>query len=460
MDINIKELVEKITDQVIAQMKQEQKPLFCEKGTTALVVFTEEEQDDREKVKVIEQLSLEYDSLLAAGVEVAKPNVAVVRSSQKNSISAILQKVQIILIPQLSVISAAKIANLNGDTFALFLVISGLLEGKKIIANPCLLNSQLTKLPSPLAGKIKEIIAQLQAYGIQLAVKCQTCSSCSSTATTKLPFPKDDAKCPLTTTKECAGCGLCINENQPAVQQVIEVGASRVAAPLGIGEIKNKDLAKYIDHTLLKPDTTKEQVIKLCEEAKKYTFASVCINPAFVPLSAKLLKDSPVKVCTVIGFPLGATTAVTKAIETRDAIANGADEIDMVINVGALKAGDLELVKKDIEGVVQASNGRIVKVILETALLTDDEKVTACLLSKEAGADFVKTSTGFGPGGATAKDIALMRKTVGSYMGVKASGGIRDTKTAEEMIAAGATRIGASASVGIVKGTADDRKGY
>ncbi|MCL5037017.1 MAG: deoxyribose-phosphate aldolase [Chloroflexi bacterium] len=213
-------------------------------------------------------------------------------------------------------------------------------------------------------------------------------------------------------------------------------------------------MAGTIDHTLLKPDATREQVLKLCEEARKYKFASVCINPGYVKLCADALKGTVVKVCTVIGFPLGATTSVAKAMETRDAIANGAEEIDMVINVGALKAGNYDLALEDIKAVRDACRGKILKVILETSLLTDEEKIKGCELSKQAGADFVKTSTGFGGGGATVHDIALMRKTVGKYMGVKASGGIRDFETAQQMIKAGATRIGASASVAIVKGEA------
>ncbi|MFP4497656.1 MAG: deoxyribose-phosphate aldolase [Vulcanimicrobiota bacterium] len=212
-------------------------------------------------------------------------------------------------------------------------------------------------------------------------------------------------------------------------------------------------MAGLIDHTALKPDTTRDQILKLCDEAKRYSFASCCVNPVWVPTVAECLKGSPVKTCVVIGFPLGANSSVVKAMETRDAIAAGADEVDMVINVGALKAGDYDLVQKDIEAVVNAAQGRIVKVILETALLTDEEKIKACQLSKQAGADFVKTSTGFGPGGATVEDIRLMRQTVGKYMGVKASGGIRDFDKAHEMVKAGATRIGASASVAIVKGS-------
>ncbi|RPJ50071.1 MAG: deoxyribose-phosphate aldolase [Methanobacteriota archaeon] len=209
-----------------------------------------------------------------------------------------------------------------------------------------------------------------------------------------------------------------------------------------------------IDHTLLKPDATQQEIAQLCFEARKYGFASVCVNPTWVSLCAELLKGSSVKVCTVIGFPLGATSSETKAFETQNAISQGATEIDMVINIGALKARDLDTVARDIRGVVNAAHPReaIVKVIIETVLLTDEEKTIASLLSKEAGADFVKTSTGFAGGGATVKDVALMRKTVGPQMGVKASGGVRTFEDAENMIKAGATRIGASAGVKIIQG--------
>lgn len=217
-------------------------------------------------------------------------------------------------------------------------------------------------------------------------------------------------------------------------------------------ELTAKELARFIDHTLLKPEATPSQIKKLCEEAKKYSFASVCVNPTNVALAAKLLDGSVVKVCTVIGFPLGANTSFVKAAETRDAVANGATEIDMVINVGALKAKNYDQVESDIRAVVEAAGGNLVKVIIETCLLTDDEKVKACELSKKAGADFVKTSTGFNKSGATPEDIALMRKTVGAKMGVKASGGVRDTEAALAMIKNGATRIGASASIAILEG--------
>jgi deoxyribose-phosphate aldolase len=224
---------------------------------------------------------------------------------------------------------------------------------------------------------------------------------------------------------------------------------------------KGSGASRMVDHTLLKPNATQEEIAKLCDEARQYCFASVCINPSYVTLAAQLLRGSGVKVCTVVGFPLGSTTPTVKAIEARDAIANGADEIDMVINVGALKSGNDVVVFDDIKAVRDATRGRVLKVILETSLLSKEEKVRACVMSKKAGADFVKTSTGFGGGGATVEDITLMRQTVGPTMGVKASGGIRDTQTAEQMIKAGATRLGTSASVAIVTGeTGGEKKGY
>jgi deoxyribose-phosphate aldolase len=211
------------------------------------------------------------------------------------------------------------------------------------------------------------------------------------------------------------------------------------------------NIAKYIDHTILKPEATAEDVKKLCKEAREYNFASVCVNGCYAKLVSTELAGTDVKTCVVVGFPLGAMTKEAKAFETTQAIENGATEIDMVINVGALKEKNYELLKEDIKAVVNAAKGKaLVKVIIETCLLTDEEKVKACEISKEAKADFVKTSTGFSTGGATKEDIALMRKTVGPEIGVKASGGVRDFKTAMDMINAGASRIGASASISIV----------
>lgn len=213
------------------------------------------------------------------------------------------------------------------------------------------------------------------------------------------------------------------------------------------------ELAKYIDHTLLKTDAQRADVAKLIEEAKAYHFASVCVSPIWVSYVSEALRDTGIKTCTVIGFPQGATPSAVKAFETRQAVADGADEVDMVIAVGRLKDGDDTYVKADIEAVVQAARGKaLTKVIIETCLLTDEEKRRACLLAKEAGADFVKTSTGFAAGGATAADVKLMRESVGEAMGVKAAGGIRSRADAEAMLAAGATRLGTSSGVKIVEG--------
>lgn len=217
--------------------------------------------------------------------------------------------------------------------------------------------------------------------------------------------------------------------------------------------MENVNIARMIDHTILKPEATEAEIMQLCKEAVEYNFASVCVNPSMVAKAASILESTPVKVCTVIGFPLGATTTEVKAFETEDTIKKGATEVDMVINVGKLKEGDLAYVKNDIQAVVNAAKGKaLTKVIIETCLLTDEEKVIACQLSKEAGADFVKTSTGFSKGGATAHDIKLMRETVGPDMGVKASGGVRSREDALVMIENGATRIGASASIAICEG--------
>jgi deoxyribose-phosphate aldolase len=253
-------------------------------------------------------------------------------------------------------------------------------------------------------------------------------------------------------TEECAD-GICVRTCYDNLGRVMSAGATRISASLG-NLPDDPSVARYVDHTLLKPDATKDQIAQLCYEARKYEFASVCVNPTHVKLCADLLNGSTVKVCTVIGFPLGASSPDVKAFETETALRDGATEIDMVINIGALKAKDYDLVAKDINGVVRMAHasGAIVKVIIETALLDEDEKVTACLLSKEAGADFVKTSTGFSGGGATVEDITLMRRVVGPEMGVKASGGVKSYEDAKNMVMAGATRIGASAGVKIVQG--------
>ena len=251
----------------------------------------------------------------------------------------------------------------------------------------------------------------------------------------------------------CEDCGLCTLRRPWSVRAVEDAGAVRVGSAAGTGEVP-ADMARLIDHTLLKADATRDDVRKLCEEARKHHFASVCINTTWVPFCRALLAGSGVMVCTVVGFPLGAMSPNAKVFEAREAVRAGADEIDMVLNIGAMKSKDYNLVFEDICKVVQASKPARVKVILETGALDNEQKVIGISLAKLAGAHFVKTSTGFGPGGATVEDIALMRRLVGSDMGVKASGGVRTREDAENMARAGASRIGASASVAIVTGIA------
>ena len=254
----------------------------------------------------------------------------------------------------------------------------------------------------------------------------------------------------------CPGCvQRCVQTCARNTKEIIAAGADRVSASERLTKI-DPAIAAVIDHTILKPEATRADVVKVCREAREYSFASVCVNPYWVPLVKSELAGSPVKVCTVIGFPLGATSTEAKVAEASAALRAGAQEIDMVINVGALRSGDHEAVKLDVQEVVKVSHAAraIVKVILETALLDDNQKAVACTLCKLAGADFVKTSTGFGPSGATAHDVALMRAVVGPDMGVKASGGIRTLADVQTMTAAGASRIGASASVKIVEATA------
>jgi deoxyribose-phosphate aldolase len=254
----------------------------------------------------------------------------------------------------------------------------------------------------------------------------------------------------------CPGCvQRCAQTCARNTRQILAAGADRVSASERLTRI-DPAIASVIDHTILKPEATRADVVKVCREARQYNFASVCVNPYWVPLVKAELAGSPVKVCTVVGFPLGATSTEAKVAETQAALRAGAQEIDMVINVGALRSGEHEAVRQDIREVVKAAHAAraIVKVILETALLDDNQKAIASRLSKLAGADFVKTSTGFGPSGATARDVALMRSVVGQEMGVKAAGGIRTLEDLRAMTAAGATRIGASASVKIVEATA------
>jgi len=260
--------------------------------------------------------------------------------------------------------------------------------------------------------------------------------------------------------EDCAGCGACVVRRPWSVRAAEGAGAVRVGAALGVGAVP-ANLAKLIDHTLLKPEATRDEVVKLCEEAKQHRFASVCVNTTWVPLCRALLAGTDVMVCAVVGFPLGAMVPTAKAYEAREAMRQGAREIDMVINIGALKSRDYETVFEDICRVVKAAAPAGVKVILETSALDQEQKIIACALSKLAGAAFVKTSTGFGKGGATVEDVTLMRRIVGDDVGVKASGGVRTAEDALKMAQAGANRLGASASVAIVTGSSDGKsKGY
>lgn len=342
-----------------------------------------------------------------------------------------------IVVPVITTSAAAKVGSLIGDCLPTAVLVQAALAGKRAV-----MAGESLAAPAGAAWSVRRKVEEVQS------------------ALRTLGFTITDLKSLAGFDPKGTGKGFvpaytphpAVLASRAAKAQLNVAPLARTAATPQTAPDFDRELARMIDHTLLKPEATAEQVTKLCKEAIEYSFWSVCINPGWVPLCAKLLAGSQVKVCTVIGFPLGATSANAKALETVDAIEKGAQEVDMVLNVGALKSGQVDTVLNDIKSVVQAAKGKaLVKVILETGLLTDEEKVKACQLAKEAGADFVKTSTGFGPGGATPEDIALMRKTVGPAMGVKASGGIRDYDVATAVAKAGANRIGASASINIVK---------
>ncbi|NLB34619.1 MAG: deoxyribose-phosphate aldolase [Elusimicrobia bacterium] len=378
----------------------------------------------------------------------------------------ILDRVEGVVIPVLTMNTLSKTANMIADNPATNIILLAARFQKRIIAaSDSIIPAGGPELSatSSVMRKINEMINSLRNMGIRvvsaknLAREVAEALNVKTGALSPLANAGYSSICDVSI-EDCIECGLCVENRPEDVREIIAAGATRVSSkplskPVG-------DLARYIDHTLLKAEATQEQIGELCEDAKRYKFATVCVNPANVKLASQLLSGSGVGVTTVIGFPLGATTPTVKALEARDAIANGADEIDMVINVGALKSGNLRLVEDDIRAVREATRGKVLKVILETGALSKEQIVTGSQLSKIAGADFVKTSTGFGPGGATAEDVALMRKTVGPQMGVKASGGIRTTQDVNDMIGAGATRIGASASVAIVSGGGDTGDGY
>jgi len=349
-----------------------------------------------------------------------------------------------IVVPVITTSVAAKAAGLIGDCVGSAVLVQAALAGKRVIIARESLAAPADATWS-IRRKVEEVSETLKTLGF---------------AITNLTTLVAEVERAVGGGKAGSGGFVPAYQPHPAVlasritvaENAAKAFALPGATPAPAQGDYDRELARMIDHTLLKPDATLEQVRKLCKEALEYGFWSVCINPTWVALCAKMLQNSKVKVCTVIGFPLGATSSASKAAEAAEAIRNGATEVDMVLNVGALKSGQPDVVLEDIRAVVKSAKPRaLVKVILETGLLTSEEKVKACELAKQAGADFVKTSTGFGPGGATPEDIALMRKTVGPSMGVKASGGIRDFDTAQAVVKAGASRIGASASVNIVK---------
>lgn len=342
----------------------------------------------------------------------------------------------------------AKIAALIADTPATIVVFNALKAQRPVVmVSDALVGAGFNPA---VTSKIRKVVDEVAGYGVQMATG-ESLHTAMPPSLAMAPRPTKDTDC-----NSCAWAGHCATLCSDRVAAVTNIGAVRVGSTLGMAT-PGTPLGRMIDHTLLKPDATESDVRKLCEEARKDSFASVCVNPSWVRLSKKLLAGSRVMVCTVVGFPLGATSSESKGAETHQAVMDGADEIDMVINVGALKSKDDAKVLEDIKAVVRTAQGRTVKVILEVGLLNDEEKRRGCVLSVEAGADFVKTSTGFGPGGATVADITLMREVVGPGVGVKASGGVRDYETAMKMINAGANRIGASASVSIVKGARGEK---
>jgi deoxyribose-phosphate aldolase len=320
--------------------------------------------------------------------------------------------------PTLNTLS--KMAALQGDTLPALISRKALLWNKPVF----ILLDQSPRLPQAMQTEFDLIIEKLVNFGYQWqGQKGQALPQSPTPASIPIPGPV-----PLTP----------VNSVTPLPPQEPVPSAS--------------NLAKMIDHTLLMPETSKEEIENHCAEASRFEFFSVCVQPSWVEFCSELLKNSPVKICTVIGFPLGANSSQVKAFETAEAVKNGADEIDMVLNIGALKSSDYDGVKKDIQAVLEACSGRPLKVILETALLSREEIIIACRISKDAGVQFVKTSTGFSKGGATIEHIRLMRHVVGPSLGVKASGGVRDSKFAKELIEAGATRLGASSSIAIVTG--------
>jgi deoxyribose-phosphate aldolase len=493
-----KSLVEKITREVVAR--------YSNKGVNkkVLAIFMGGDRNLAASVSAVANIADRFETklLLSKSAEkiigadkLAGIKAEIIHDDGKQNPVQISSWPDVLVIPVLTLNGLTKIAGLMPDSLHSNIIIGCLERGIPVIAARDSIWCSCYNPPAPgtpLYKKVEEYVSQIRGYGIKVVTASDLAVEVLGPAQAAGGFAEKEIKltmssggkifdgkssiggpsletsrssfkfssaasvssdtCPAFSNPgvECSACGRCVERKAGAVKAVVDAGASRISAT--DGSAIGLSLAPYIDHTLLKANATQEEIGKLCAEARKYLFASVCVNPANVSQAAKLLAGCPVKVCTVIGFPLGATTPTVKAIEARDAIANGAGEIDMVLNVGALKSGNYQLVLDDIKAVREATRGKLLKVRLETADLNKEEKIRACQLSKQAGADFVKTSTGFGPSGATVEDIRLMRETVGPGMGVKASGGIRTQDDAKKMVDAGATRVGASASVAIVLG--------
>lgn len=479
------ELVEEITRQVLSRLVEARKQplnkmasISRSSGQRALIILTGGAEKLDEVYRQIELIANNCTNLTVVMSRSAEKIIGVhqIRRLAPSSTvitgfcedpHGVLDTVDVVYIPVLTLNTASRIAQLQTDNVAGILAVFAILRGISVIAATdsiycCQIAEHPERIPPAAQRNIDSILQALRNYGVvlvpieQLTARASSNRSQSNASISPAPasFSSDSAFSRPKSCDEldCDACGKCVERTPTAVQSIINSGADRIGASPGV-IVGDPQVAGLIDHTILKADATEEEIQMLCEEARRLNFASVCVNPTNVALAARFLRGSPVKVCTVVGFPLGATTSTTKAMETRDAVANGATEVDMVVNVGALKSGNDQLVEEDIRAVVRAAKGQaLVKVILEMALLTREEKITGCEIAKRAGADFVKTSTGFGPSGATVEDVALMRETVGPTMGIKAAGGIRTFEDAQAMVAAGATRIGASASVAIVKG--------
>lgn len=483
-----KNLIDMITREVLNTIKVSQEPKASQGpsaargGAKVLFVFTGTSELREEFYREMERASgLSYDVLMSEGSR-SVFDVSEVKSKLRagevftsfgySDRTAFLKKYDVVVMPFVSLSALEHISSLNTDSMVCNYVVWHMIQKKALIVSAEPLLKMVGQTQSVIMREINSKIAKLSEFGVivtPISAICRSLEKACSGFTQSGPAPYSAVEAGTAKSgcvsdgASCTHCGHCFARRESAVQSIKSAGAARISAAPGVGKLPgtfDSALASMIDHTLLKPDAKEPDFEKLCEEAARFRFASVCVNPGWIRFCKERLAGSGVMICTVVGFPLGATSTTSKVFETVQAIADGADEIDMVINIGALKSGNLKLVEDDIREVVRAAAGKTVKVILETSLLTDEEKVTACRLSKNANAHFVKTSTGFGGGGATAADISLMRKTVGPDMGVKASGGVRDLETARAMVAAGATRIGASASVSIVSGDKSDKKGY